>query len=54
MHQTTRSVGVARERFGEVQVTLGEDMKLVKEQAGAVLLLIALLSPNLVSAPQVY
>jgi hypothetical protein len=36
--------------LGEVQVTLGEDIRLVKQQAGAVLLLIALLSPNLISA----
>ena len=43
MHQTTHSVGVARGRFGEDQVTLGEDMRLVKQQAGALLLLIALL-----------
>ncbi len=41
---------MAPERFDEVQVTLGEDIRLVKQQAGAVLLFIALHSPNSVSA----
>jgi hypothetical protein len=47
-------VGAARASFGEVQVTLGEDITRVKQRVGAVLLFIVLLSPNLVNAAQVH